>query len=61
MKAETGMEPASNLPTTAYSTLKQGRGEEHNARGASWIPAGSSHPWDGYLIGPENELAVAAA
>ncbi len=28
---------------------------------ASKMPAAVSHPWDGYLIGPENELALAAA
>src|SRR5262249_61595266 len=25
------------------------------------IPEAASHPWDGYLTGPENELAMAAA
>ena len=26
----------------------------------AWLPAVSPHPWDGYLHGPENELAMAA-
>ena len=26
----------------------------------AWLPAVSPHPWDGYLSGPENELAMAA-
>ncbi len=32
-----------------------------NAQSVPWVPQTSPHPWDGYLTGPENELAMAAA
>ncbi len=40
-------------------------GEDRGSPGASAAvpaaPAAAAHPWDGYLTGPENELAMAAA
>src|ERR1700677_1454629 len=56
---ETGMEPASNPPTTERPSLKPGMREENGSPGAPWLSAASPHPWDGYLTGPENELAMA--
>ena len=53
---EGGMEPASYPWTTAYPDLAS-----NNTRGVPWVPQTSPHPWDGYLTGPENELAMAAA
>jgi chromosomal replication initiator protein len=59
-RAETGMEPASNLTITKPLSLVRGTGEDHGVRSEAWLPAVSPHPWDGYLGGPENELAMAA-
>ncbi len=55
------MEPASNPATTKPLSLVPDAIEDRGLRSEAWIPDGSSHPWDGYLSGPENELAMAAA
>ena len=39
----------------------EGAGPEGRAAGPPGVVAPPSHPWDGYLTGPENELAMAAA
>jgi chromosomal replication initiator protein len=55
------MDPASYLPAIERSNPVQGTTEDHRTRSASSISAVLPHPWDGYLSGPENELAIAAA
>jgi len=53
------MEPRPNSPMT------EGPGGEPGTASVSSRPTATSgpstHPWDGYLTGPENELAMAAA
>lgn len=58
---EIGMEPESNLCTSRYPAPGEVRGVENDRRGVSGISLVSAHPWDEYLTGPENELAMAAA
>src|SRR5437870_5559009 len=55
------MEPASDWPANEPMTPGQGVGVERVELGAPAAPGASPHPWDGYLTGPENELAMAAA
>jgi chromosomal replication initiator protein len=55
------MEPTSDSPASERPILEQGRGVDRIERDASVAPGASPHPWDGYLTGPENELAMAAA
>jgi chromosomal replication initiator protein len=56
------MEPASNPATTTKpSSVVQDKIEDRGVRSKIWIREGSPHPWDGFLSGPENELAMAAA
>ena len=55
------MDPVSFPPTIGRSELVQGTSEEHRTRSMPSISPASPHPWDGYLNGPENELAIAAA
>jgi chromosomal replication initiator protein len=55
------MEPVSNPPAAEHATQEVGREDEHVEGRASAATGASSHPWDGYLTGPENELAMAAA
>ena len=55
------MEPASNPAMTKPWSLAQDTSEDSGLRSEIWIPEESAHPWDGYLSGPENELAMAAA
>jgi chromosomal replication initiator protein len=55
------MEPVSNTPETKRPTLERGGKDERRDGRASASPEASPHPWDGYLTGPENELALAAA
>ena len=54
------MEPASNVTITRLSSLARGIGEDRCGQREAWLPVVSPHPWDGYLSGPENELAMAA-
>lgn len=58
---ETGMEPVSNPPAAEHPTQEVGREDEHVEGRASAATGAAPHPWDGYLTGPENELAMAAA
>jgi chromosomal replication initiator protein len=58
---KTGMEPASNVPGAEQPMLEQGREAEREKPRASAVPSAVPHPWDGYMTGPENELAMAAA
>jgi chromosomal replication initiator protein len=55
------MEPESNLRTSKDPAPGKVRGVENDGRGGSGISLVSAHPWDEYLTGPENELAMAAA
>jgi chromosomal replication initiator protein len=55
------MDPASCPPAIKCSDLGQGTSEDHRTRSAPSISPVSPHPWDGYLSGSENELAIAAA
>jgi len=55
------MEPASNPPEDEHPTPEQGRRHERDGGCASAATAALPHPWDGYLLGSENELAMAAA
>ena len=50
----TCVEPSHHQPGLADTS-------EDVVYGAIWLPEVSPHPWDGYLNGPENELAMAAA
>ena len=58
---ETGMEPVSNPPAAEHPTQEVGGEDEHAEGRASAATGAAPHPWDGYLTGPENELAMAAA
>ncbi|MGP0064505.1 MAG: DnaA ATPase domain-containing protein [Isosphaeraceae bacterium] len=58
------MEPASHSPLSEHPTSEQGGVADVAPveRRIMAAPSGASaHPWDGYLTGPENELAMAAA
>jgi len=55
------MEPASNQSAAEDPTQESGRRHERDEGRASAAVEASPHPWDGYLIGSENELAMAAA
>ncbi len=58
------MEPASNSPVGEHAAPEQGGDVDVAPAGRRILvePSGpSAHPWDGYLTGPENELAMAAA
>jgi chromosomal replication initiator protein len=58
------MEPASNPPMSEHPVPELGGGEgvAPAGRRIMAVAAGpSAHPWDGYLTGPENELAMASA
>jgi len=55
------MEPTSNTSGANRPTLERGQGAEHGEARESALPGAAAHPWDGYLSGPENELAMAAA
>src|SRR5262245_34019541 len=55
------MEPASNSPPTEPVTREPGRWGERVELHAPEVSGALPHSWDGYLTGPENELAMAAA
>jgi chromosomal replication initiator protein len=55
------VEPELNQRMSNRSEQFRIKGEENDAGGVSGILITSVHPWDGYLTGPENELAMAAA
>jgi chromosomal replication initiator protein len=55
------MEPATDSPASKPMTLEDGGGIARVERRAPGVPGALPHPWDGYLTGPENELAMAAA
>jgi len=55
------MEPASNPPAAEHPTQELGRRHDRDEDRVSAAIGASPHPWDGYLIGSENELAMAAA
>src|SRR5438034_3830798 len=55
------MEPASNSPASEDPTLEQEGGAQRVEVRAPGVPGTPPHPWDGYLTGAENELAMAAA
>src|SRR5438128_582359 len=55
------MEPVPNSPPSEPITREQGGGIERADPRSPAVPGPSPHPWDGYLTGPENELAVAVA
>ncbi len=62
--SETGMEPASNPPMSEHPDPEQGGGVDVAPAGRrimAAVASSSVHPWDGYLTGPENELAMASA
>jgi chromosomal replication initiator protein len=58
------MEPVSNPPMSEHPDPGQVGGVDLALAGRRIMAAASTasvHPWDGYLTGPENELAMAAA
>jgi chromosomal replication initiator protein len=58
------MEPPSNSPMGEHPTPEPTGGVDVAPSGRCILavpPGASAHPWDGYLTGPENELAMAAA
>src|ERR1700730_18181341 len=58
---ETGRGPASNPPVADDLTQEVGAEDERGEDRAFRATGVASHPWDGYLSGPENELAMAGA
>jgi chromosomal replication initiator protein len=55
------MEPVSNPPTAECVTEEQGRTQQRDQGRDSAMTEAPRHPWDGFVTGPENELAMAAA
>jgi len=55
------MESVSNPPAVEHPTQDVGSEDERDEGRTSATTEASQHPWDGYLTGPENELAMAAA
>jgi chromosomal replication initiator protein len=55
------MEPTSNTPVANRPTPERAQKAKHDDGRESALHGAVEHPWDGYLSGPENELAMAAA